>query len=136
VPVKRTIRREVQRLTKAILRRTMEEFRCSQGRRTLKAQRIETLSLRQEIRLLLESFEDIVKVCDTPFCKKVSLIELRAEIYAKVRSLLRMDKNAQRMAIKACCNLNRGCSQGAQKTDRMKSRILQILSELPDEKCD
>ncbi len=100
------------------------------------ARRIETLSLRREISSLLEGIEDSIKVCKTSFCKKTSLTELRTEITTKVKSLVRIDTISQRMAIKACCKRKGVCGQKKHTRDHGDSKFKQLLSKLPDEKCD
>jgi hypothetical protein len=134
VPVKRKIRREVQRVTNATLTRIIQELKCSKAGSSSKARKIETLSLRREIRSLLEGVEDSIKICDTVFCKKISLTELRTQIDTKVKSIVRIDKDSQRMAIKACCKRKAACSQRKQTRDHSNRKLRRILSQLPDEK--
>jgi hypothetical protein len=135
-PVKNKIRREVQRVTNATLKRITQETKCSKASGTTKKRKIETLSLRREVRILLEGLEDTIKLCDTPFCKRTSLTELQIEIDTKVRSLVRMDKLSQRLAIKVCCKRSKTCGSGKSTGVRGDNKFTQFLSELPDEKCD
>lgn len=136
--IKTSIANGSKKLFNSVIKYTIEETRCSgkvSGVERVKA--AETL-LTQNTQILTTIIENVIKICDTPFCTKTGFQTVLKQLKINTKKLLKLSVQAQRGAIKACCERDPRRCGGSSKTVARSTatKTIKTIARLPKQRCD
>ena len=134
--LKKKVTKNLNNLFRVVKKYSTQEKVCLKGR-TVKAEKriLDSKKLMDfTLNLMAEQVVDTLKICDTAYCTKSSLVSIRSSLKINVKKLYSLARKAQYGAESACKTKKN--KPATQTSSTSRDNAINSLSNIPDSRCE